>query len=316
MEKRKLGISGLEIPVISLGTWVLGDQRNWGAVGEKAAIDVIRKAVDMGINLIVNGRYGVSGPIIGKAVKGIRDQVLLADSTFGFPEDLEKEKNQSLEYFQTDRIDLFYVHYPREDVLIADIMAGLNRLMEKGEIRSIGVSNFSGKQLEYALETAPVSFVQSPYNLLWREIEPGLLPACRENKVAATCYSPLAQGLLTGKYRSRSDLPKDPGRAARRNVLYREDVFPQCLEVLGFMDGLAAKYHKKLSQIALRWLIQQPDVTSVTVGARTVSQLEENLGALGWSLEEEDLVELGKRGESVSSMLDYHANMWGYEYVR
>jgi myo-inositol catabolism protein IolS len=216
-----------------------------------------------------------------------------------------------------DRIDLYQVHYPRADVPVADIIGRMSELVGTGKVRFIGVCNFSREQIEEATAVAEISSCQSPYNLLWREIEiNGVLDFCREREISVLPYSPLAQGLLAGKFRSRADIPIDPEQVRSRNVLMHGEAFDRSLEVVRLLDEIAARYGKTISQVALNWAINQPGVASALGGARTVAQIEENLRAVGWRLSHEDDASLSNAGMTVSDLLDYSQNMWGNKYAR
>ena len=189
-------------------------------------------------------------------------------------------------------------------------MGAMAEIQKAGKIRYIGVSNFSLEQLKDALETVRFECCQPPYNIFWRQIEEDILPFCREHEIGVICYSPLAQGLLTGKFRSRSQVPDD---VRANNKLFQEGVFEKCLEVVDFMEGIARRHNRTLAEVALNWVIHQPGVTAAIVGARRPSQLQENLGGAGWSLTDEEIKQIGHRGLEVSKLLDYSTNMWGYK---
>ena len=317
MEKRILGNSGLKVSVLSLGTWVFGHTQNWGEVDDMESIDVIRKAIDHGLNHIATAQYGNAEEVLGKGLNGIHHKVYLATSTgwnASSLKEMEEKLDGALKSLQTDYIDFYYMHYPNES--FPKVIEYMDALRKKGKIKHLGLSNFSRDQVKEAIKIAPIAFIHSPYNLLWREIEPELLPFCREHNIGITCYAPLAQGLLTGKYKSYEDLPRDRSRAVRRNALFQEDIFPKCLEVVQLLEEISQKYGKKPSQVSLRWLIQQPGVTSVIVGARNVRQLEENFGALDWHMADKDVKKLTDKGKEISQYLDYSLNMWGHTYYR
>ncbi|MGQ9733190.1 MAG: aldo/keto reductase, partial [Candidatus Zipacnadales bacterium] len=224
MHYRPLGQSGLEASVVGLGAWAIGGH-NWGGTHEPAAIDAIRAALDEGITLIdtapVYG-FGLSEEICGKALVGRRDEVVIAtkcglvwhttqgDHFFDGPvgpvyrylgrESIRYEIEQSLRHLQTDRIDLYQTHWQETTTRREETMAALLELKEEGKIRAIGVSNCTIQQIEEYRSIGPVDADQERFSLLDRKLErEGQLAYCREHNIAVLAYSPLEQGLLTGK---------------------------------------------------------------------------------------------------------------------
>ncbi len=319
MEKRKLGSSEMEVSVISLGTWAYGKVARWGVnVDEKEAIETVHKAVDLGINLIDTApSYGESEEVVGKAVKGIRDRLYIASKCGADPKQIPNQIDNSLKVMQLDYIDLYQVHYPDKEIPITDTIGAMEKIKEQGKIRYIGVSNFSVEQLREAIKVAEIISCQSPYNLLWREIEEtGVMDFCCENDIGILTYSSLAQGLLTGKFKNRKDLPTTEGETRTANVLFREGIFEEGLKVVDAVKEMARKYGRTPAEVSLNWVISRPGVTSAIMGARNISQLEDNIKAAGWKLAEEDIATLSDEGKKVSKLLDYTANMWGFKYPR
>ena len=318
MEKRKLGRSDMEVGVVSLGAWAYGKTPSWREVEEKEVVEIVYKAVDLGINLIdTSPGYGESEEMVGKAVRGIRERIYVASKCGADPKGIPQQIDRSLRNMGLEYIDLYQLHYPRKDVPIAETIGAMQEVVRQGKARYIGVSNFSEEQLAEALEEGEIISCQSPYNLLWREIEgTGALAFCREHDVGILTYSSLAQGLLTGKFKDRSQLPTQEGEVRRRNVLFGEGIFEEALKVVEEVEEVAVRYGKRIALVALNWVICQPGVTTALAGARSLSQLEDNVNASGWKLSEEDVMCLGKAGERVSALLDYSRNMWGYRYSR
>lgn len=318
MEYRKFGKTGLEVSEVTLGTWVFGHgQDTWKEADDEESIRVMQEAVDKGINHIATAAYGNAEEVVGKGLKGIRDRVYIADSTGADSLSLKDMGNKlagALKALQSDYLDFYYLHYPNKG--FCKMIENMNSLKEKGKVKYLGVSNFSQPQLREAMKIAPIDFIQSPYNLLWREIEPELLPFCKQENIAVTTYSSIAQGLLTGKYKSYDDVTKSGNNIIKKNILFRENIFPLALEVVKLIEDIAEKYGKTSSQVASKWLLHQEAVTTVIVGARTTAQLEDNLGTIGWDLEEEDWKRLSKKGEEVSKLINYGVSMWGGKYYR
>ncbi len=308
MEKRRLGQTDLLVTPITIGAWAYGSNA-FGPVDESQAIRTIHAAIDVGINLIDTARgYGESERVVGKALQERKDDILVASKCGAKPQQIHRQIDEALARTGLDHIDLYQVHYPSHEVPIAETMGAMEEIKQAGKIRAIGVSNFWECQLEDALKRTRFDSLQPPYNVFWREIEQHALRFCRENNIAVLPYSPLAQGLLTGKYRRREDVPPD---VRSQNLLFADETFDKCTRVLIALDRLANKYGKTLAQVSLNWMLQQPGITSVIIGAKNPEQVRENLGCLGWDLEPGDVTEISDLGLQVSETLDYSANMWG-----
>jgi aryl-alcohol dehydrogenase-like predicted oxidoreductase len=150
---------------------------------------------------------------------------------------------------------------------------------------------------------------------MWREIEDrGTLKVCADNNVGVLAYSPLGQGLLTGKIRSEADLPKREGDIRHITLLFKGEAFKAGLAMVKHLDALSAKYRKTPAQIAINWVVNQKGVTAAIVGSKTVKQLDDNLGALGWEMEREDYESLSREGSMSSKLFDYRSSMFGMKY--
>lgn len=306
MQRRPLGDSGLEVSVIGLGTWAMGgDVETWGHVDDRESTAAVHQALDCGINLIDTAPiygHGHSEEIVGKAVQGRRHETLLATKCgLLFPEpkgqtparcltrdSVIQECEQSLRRLQTDVIDLYECHWPDPQTPIQETMDALTTLLKQGKIRAMGVSNFSCEQLSAAREFAPIHAVQPHFSMLNRRASEDLIPYCLECHIGVLPYSPLAKGLLTGKFSVKDRFAdvraRDPdfvGQQYRRN-----------LGVVDQLRSIADEYDKTVAQLAINWTIHQPGVTSPIVGAKRPSQVLENAGAAGWDIGEEDLVRI------------------------
>lgn len=319
MEKRRLGKSDIEVSAITLGTWAYGRVARWGGkVNEKEVMEVIHKAVDLGINLINTApAYGESEEIVGRAIKGVRERLYIATKCSSDPKSIPQEVDNSLKRLGIDYIDLYQIHYPSVEVPVADTIEAMRKIKEQGKIRNIGVSNFSVEQLREAMSATEITSCQSPYNLLWREIEEtGVLEFCHQHDIGILTYSSLTQGLLIGKFKNRSALPTIKGETRTANVLFSQGVFEESLKVVEVVREMSTKYDKTPAEISLNWVISQPGVTSALMGARSISQLEDNIKATGWALSDKDIFLLSEKGKEISRLLDYTSNMWGFKYPR
>lgn len=302
MQRRPIADTGLEIAPIGLGTWAMGGAaESWGPVDDNESIAAIAQALDEGVNLIDTAPvYGLghSEEIVGKAMIGRRQEVVLAtkcgvmlpdgetqQSTRCLkPDSIIDECEASLRRLKIDTIDLYQCHWPDPDTPITDTMDSLQKLLKQGKIRAIGISNFSLEQLAEARQAGPVHCVQPPFSALQTRASEELIPYCREHNIAVIAYSPLAKGLLTGKF----DLKTELNPIRQRDPEFLGQRYEQNLRLVDKLAGIAEKYGKTIPQLAINWVSEYPGVTAAIVGAKRPSQVLENLGGSGWTLSEED----------------------------
>ena len=308
MEMRHLGNSGLEVSVIGLGC------NNFGRrLDENQTATVVSAAVDAGITLFdtadLYGENGTSETYLGKALKGHRDQVVIATKFGGPMGQLPMQKGgsrqhifqaveDSLRRLNTDYIDLYQMHFPDLNTPIEETMRALDDLVRQGKVRYLGHSNFSGWMIAHAHHIAvrdaltPFISAQNHYHLLNREVEPDVQPACTKFGLGILPYFPLASGLLTGKYRKGQVHPEgtrlSSGPMAERiltdiNIDKAESLF----------EWAEARGHTLL-ELAFSWLAQQPAVSSVIAGATNTDQISANVNAANWVLTSEELEEIEK----------------------
>jgi aryl-alcohol dehydrogenase-like predicted oxidoreductase len=305
MEKRRLGNSNLMASVIGFGAWAAG-KAGWGNVDEREIMEAIQTAYDHGVNFFDTAPFygfGESERILGKTLKPVRDKVIIA-TKFGlvwnekgdFVKDVSRknilrEIDQSLKNLNTDYIDLYQVHWPDDQTPIEETMETLNELVEKGKIRYIGVSNFSVEQMEEARKYANVVSLQSLYNLLQRDVEKAEYPYTEKNEMGFIPYSPLAQGLLTGKFNTQTTLPPDDVRR-QFNPLFQEGRFEENLKKVEKIRTVAERYNKPTAQVAVNWLLAKPAVTTVITGAKNKEQILQNIASSEWKLTREDVARL------------------------
>lgn len=297
MEKRKLGYTDLKFTVIGLGTWAIGGGDwvyGWGPQDDKDSIDTIKEAIDLGINWIDTAAvYGLghAEEIVGKAVKGLRDKVYIAtkcgrkwkgkDQIYGdlSAKSIRKEMEDSLRRLDMDYVDLYQIHWPDPDDRIEEAWEEMVKLKEEGKTRYIGVSNFSIEQMRRIQKTHPIASLQPKYNLLNPDIEDEILPFCKENNIGVIVYSPMASGLLTGKYdRERIEaLPRSDWRTFR-NPDFQEPKLTKNLKIIEIMKEIGKKYNVTPSQLAIAWVLRRDEVTAAIVGARRPGQMKDNIG--------------------------------------
>jgi aryl-alcohol dehydrogenase-like predicted oxidoreductase len=302
MDKRTFGNTDIQVTPVGLGTWAIGGWM-WGGTDEAQSIDTIHRAIDKGIGLIdtapVYG-FGRSEEIVGKALaNGRRDQVALATKVaLNWNEDhdkiwrdstasrIEQEVEDSLKRLQTDRIDIYQVHWPDPKTPMEETARALENLYKAGKIRAIGVSNFTPAQMDELQKSVPLHSLQPPYNLFERDIEKEILPYCRENGIATITYGGLCRGLLTGKMREDTQFTGDDLR--KNDPKFQGERYRQYLNAVAELDAFAKeRYQKNVLALALRWLVDQPGVTTALWGARRPEQLDPVDDIEGWSLDKE-----------------------------
>lgn len=317
MQLRTLGTSDLKISPIIMGTWQAG-KKMWVGIDDSQSIRAIRAAFEAGITTfdtaVVYGN-GHSERILGKALIDVRAQVVLATKVFAnrlkFNHVIDS-CHQSLKNLKTDYIDLFQIHWPAGSfgtraVPIEETMAAMNELKEKGKIRAIGVSNFSHEQLQDATRYARIDSLQSPYSLFWRHIERDTSSYCHENNITLLAYSPMAQGLLTGKFGSNHEFKKGDHRA--KNRLFLPPNFRRAQKALEGLRTIAEKNATSIGQLALAWVISHAGTCAIA-GARYADQVVQNARATQLSLSEVDLAQMDEIGRLVTDFLDDNPVMW------
>ena len=310
MNTRQLGKDGPMLTEIGLGTWAIGGPWTWGwgPQDDADSIATIRRTLDLGINWIDTAPvYGLghAEEIVARAIEGHRHEVFIATKCGlvwderrrvdrnNRPESIRKECEASLRRLNTDYIDLYQIHWPDPNTPVEDSWAEMVRLQEEGKVRYIGVSNFDVPLLEKCEAIHHVNSLQPPYSMVHRvkypEVEKEILPWCREHGVGVVAYSPLQNGLLTGKWnRQRLDnLPRDDWR--RRSEFFTDPLFSQILEFTERLKPIAAKYNKTLTELAIAWVLMNPAVTSAIVGARKPEQVDEIIGGADWRIADEDM---------------------------
>lgn len=319
MEKRELGTSGIYITPIITGTWQAGKSQ-WVGVEDADTIKAIRAAFDAGITTVDTAEIygnGHSERVVAEALSDVRDQVVYATKVFSNHlkyDQVVAACEASLQNLKTDRIDLYQIHWPSgsfksEMVPIAETMRALNDLKQQGKIRAIGVSNFSQKQLEEAAQYGRIDSLQPPYSLFWRYVEKDAVPYCVEQKISIIAYSSLAQGLLTGKFGADHTFPPEDNRA--KNKLFQGETYQRAQIALEKLRPIADRYQISLGNLALAWLIAQPQANAI-VGVRNAEQAVENAKAGELKLSDADLAEIDQIGRIVTDPLDDNALMWNW----
>ena len=315
MKYRKLGNSGLKVSEIGLGGNNFGeDQRKPWGIDEKTSVYLIQQALDLGINFIDTadfyGNCGRSEEFIGKAIKGKRQQTIVA-TKFGFPRGLGPNESGgsrhsimeavegSLRRLNTDYIDLYLMHRPDSDTPIEETLRALDDLVRVGKVRYLGCSNFAAWQLSDALWTSKTngleSFitVQRLYNILDRSIEDEIVPCSLHHGLGVIPWGPLASGLLTGAYRKGEPAP--PGsRFDNPAAIFSKFWSDTYFDKVGLLDEFAKGRGHSIAELAIAWLLSHPWISSIIAGIDKVDQLLINIEASKWKLTAEELAEVNK----------------------
>ena len=317
MEYRQLGGSGFKVPVLTLGTGTFGGKGDlfsaWGNSGVPEATRLVDISLEAGLTMFDSADVysaGLAEEILGKAIAGRRDKVLISTkATFRLgdgPNDVGSSRfhliravESALKRLGTDYIDLFQLHGFDAVTPIEETLSTLDNLMRAGKIRYLGCSNFSGWHLMKSLAVAEKygysRYVahQAYYSLVGRAYEWELMPLGLDQKVGAVVWSPLGWAKLTGKIRRGQPLPPNSRLQSKLNA----DVGPQIPDeylytVVDAIDQISKETGKTVPQIALNWLLQRPTVSTLIIGARNEDQLRANLGAIGWKLTPEQIARL------------------------
>ncbi|NOY79915.1 MAG: aldo/keto reductase [Kiritimatiellaeota bacterium] len=313
METIILGKTGIEVSRLCIGCW---QATGWASSDDNRFVRTVRHALDLGLNFLDTAEgygRGHSEELVAKAIAGRRNQVVIATKFsphHSRPEQLRATLEIQLRRLGTDYIDIYQQHWPPKDVPLSDTIGELEKLRQEGKIRAVGVSNWMEPEWDEIDDPSRIDTLQPCYSLLWRSVEPNVLPLCRKHCIAVLPYSPLCQGILAGRFHSLDEVPRQDPRSTNRRL--QPDAFPKVLEVVNALETVAAKYGKTPAQTALRWLLDQPGVTAPIVGASRPEQVERNLGAFGWRLEPEDRDALDRVSWPLSADLRPYDTLWNW----
>ncbi len=321
MKYKKIAQEQLEVSSVCMGCWALAGDATWGSQEKADSIATVRAAIDAGINFFDTAELygkGYSEQVLGEALGSDRDKVVIGSKFIRRAKaaDITAACEESLTNLGTDYIDLYHIHWPSREVPFAESVRAMEDLKSAGKVRHLAVCNFGPGDLSDILGLMTPVVNQLPYNLLWRAIEFEILPACADAEVPVTCYSPMMQGLLTGKFRSAADVPA--GRARTR--LYSGDrpeashgesgAEEEVFTAIAAIAKVADEAGLDMAAMSLAWLLGREGVAGVIVGARTPEQIRHNAAAGDMALTPDITRRLDKITEPLKQKMGSNADMW------
>ncbi len=322
----EIGKSSLIVPRLCLGCWAFAGGAEWGEQEESQSRQTIHAALDVGLNFFDTAPGygdGRSEEILGRALKGHRDEAVIATKIPADKMDAQsvvRSCEDSLRRLQTDRVDLLQIHWPSREISISETVQAMQLLVKQGKAVHLGVSNFGLRDLQEVVSTGvKIISNQLPYSLLSRQIEFEVLPICRELGVAVLPYSPLMQGLLTGKYSAPDEVPE--GRSRTRHFSSNRPLArhgesgcePETFQAIARIRSISRSLGAPMAEVALAWLLAQEGVTSVVVGARSPEQIRQNICAFDLQLTQSDLDALAHATQVVKERLGANPDLWSPE---
>jgi aryl-alcohol dehydrogenase-like predicted oxidoreductase len=305
MEYRPFGQTGLQVSAIGFGCWEIGG--GYGHFDEAEVIAAIHRAMDLGINCFDTAEgygKGRSEALLAKAL-GARRRDVLVVTKFGIGyNDSGREKGRdsrramamaaierSLQFLQTDYVDVYLVHWPDPNTPFAETMQALEHIVQQGKARFVGVSNFRPEQLAACMATRRVDVAQYGYHLFDRRMEREIFPYCQTHSIGMMAYGSLAHGLLTGAFTEETTFEESDWRSrggAFNLKLFAPENFARNVRAVEELKDIAARRGKKVNHLALRWVLSNPTVSVALVGCRTPAEVDDNLDALDWTLTDDD----------------------------
>ncbi len=312
MEYRPFGQTGIEVSAIGIGCWEIGG--GYGSIEEQEFIAAVHTALDLGITCFDTAEaygFGASERSLAKALDDRRkDAIVVTKFGIGYKEapnyrDSSRERvmvsiEKSLTNLNTDYVDVYMVHWPDLNTPFEETMRALDDVVQQGKARAIGISNFRRGQIETSMVTRRVDVAQYCWNMFDRRMDQEILPYCRENNMGVMAYGSLAYGLLSGTFHADMTFDEGDWRARQGRMgginlfqtMFGPDHFPNNIKAVEELKGLAASYDKSLPQFALRWTLSHPALSTALVGCRKATEVEDNVGALGWDIRQEDFAEI------------------------
>jgi len=312
MEYRQFGQTGIKISAVGIGCWEIGG--GYGSIEEADFIKAVNRALDLGINCFDSAEaygFGASEKSLAKALGSRRkDAVITTKFGSGYPDaqnyrDSSAKRvaasiENSLANLNTDYVDVYMVHWPDVNTPFEETMGALDNLVKQGKVRAIGISNFRLNQIEESMRARHIDVAQYCWNMFDRRMQTEIFPYCRENKIGVMAYGSLAYGMLTGTLSEEKAFEKGDWRSKRGQLmnlnlfqhLFGPEHFLKNLRAVEELKAVATRYGKSLPQLALRWTLSNPVISTALVGCRKPNEVDDNVGALGWSISDADMKEI------------------------
>jgi aryl-alcohol dehydrogenase-like predicted oxidoreductase len=317
MQSCVLGKTDIHLSPIIMGTWQTGKSM-WTGIDDTQSEKAIRAAMDTGITTFDTAEVygnGHSEKVLGKAIGNQRGKAVIMSKVFSNHLGYDQVINachRSLKNLGTDYLDHYQIHWPpgsfgAKPVPLEETIRALMDLKSQGKIHAIGVSNFSLEELKAIHKIGPIESLQPPYSLLWRHVETDTLAWCQKNQVTILAYSPMAQGLLTGKFGPDHQFAKGDHRSSNR--LFQADVYPHVQHALEALRPIAEKKGITMAQLALAWVIAKPGICAIA-GARNAQQVIDNAQAADITLSEAELEEMDRISRPVTNLIDANPVQW------
>src|SRR5216683_3731257 len=312
MEYRQFGQTGIQISAIGFGCWEIGG--GYGSIEETEFIKAINRALDVGINSFDTAEaygFGASEKSLAKALGSRRKEAVITTKFgVGYPDKpnyrdstrdrVMKSIENSLRNLNSDYVDVYMVHWPDQNTPFEETIRALEDLVQQGKVRAVGISNFRLEQIETSMGTRRIDVVQYCWNLFDRRMQKGIFPYCSEQNIGVMAYGSLAYGMLTGTFTEEMDFGSDDWRARRGRMgninlfqhLFGPEHFLKNLRAVEDLKSIANRHGKSLPQLALRWTLSNPVISTALVGCRNEREVGDNAGAIGWSLSDVDMKEI------------------------
>ena len=317
-------IQGIDLPVssVALGCMSIVASETYGGISAQQAIDTVNTALDQGVTLFDTAPAygnGESEELVGQALEGKRDKVILATKASGqtlSADEIAQDCEASLKRLRTDYIDLYQIHWNRWKVPAEETLKAMDQLVGSGKVRALGVCNYGPVDLKEAIGLTSIQTNQLAYSMLTRAIEFEITDLCNEHNIGILCYSPLAQGLLTGRYSTADEVPA--GRQRTRHFSGDRELSrhgePGCeqetFEAIAEVRKICDEIGKPMPHVALAWCLHQPGVMSVLAGASRPDQVKQNIDAAALKLSQDVLDRLDKATSVVKEKLGPSADLW------
>jgi aryl-alcohol dehydrogenase-like predicted oxidoreductase len=312
MEYRPFGQTGIQISAIGFGCWEIGG--GYGSIEETEFIKAVNRALDLGINCFDTAEaygFGASEKSLAKALGDRRKEAVITTKFgVGYPDapnfrDGTRKRvvesiDKSLKNLGSDFVDVYLIHWPDRNTPFDETMRALDDLVKQGKVRAVGVSNFRLEEIKTCMNARRVDVVQYCWNMFDRRMKTEIFPYCREHNIGVMAYGSLAYGMLTGTFTEEMTFDKGDWRSKRGQLanlnlfqhLFGADSYLKNLRAVAELKTMAQRYGKSLPQFGLRWTLSNPVISTALVGCRNPKEVEDNVGALGWSISDADMKEI------------------------